>query len=244
MVSRIGKLLEELDEMAVPQGVRDITKEYLDTVFKNDSLPFPALRIVNHTVPKTLGTCKFNINYRGNTEISLEKAILDDDKTLRRVIAHELIHHWEFLTQDADQMFARRRMGLGFIDNHGSVFKKKAAEVNAVLGDDFVTVMSDTGYNVTPSTREFYVLIQPKSSFGTSQEYGEYSWASAIRPSEKQKRAIELRKKMFNAKLFKTSNQKLQTISIGLGSGSALTKDKEIQDVLKDMYNSGKEITL
>jgi len=202
-------------------------------------IPLPNFKLSNETNPRALGVCKWKKG-EPTTTIVIQKTVLDDVDSLKRVIAHELIHHWQYLTLDMDKHFRLSKYG-GGIDFHGKTFDDKAHEMNSVLGKDYVTVKSDQSYKTTPSTKEFFVLIKPITNSTHKEVYGGYSWASVIRPSADQKALIK-RYKENGAKLIKTSDQRLHAGPIKLGAGTSTTRDKEVQQVLKDLYDNGEEI--
>ena len=61
------------------------------------------------------------------------------DETLRRVLAHEVIHCVQYV-----QVGTRKGGGLG--SGHGRDFEEMAACLNDELGDDFVTATYDDSY--------------------------------------------------------------------------------------------------
>lgn len=226
-----------LTEAATPKLVFDVTKELMDQFFPGVSIP--TFKVLNHTAPRTLGVCRYRSDRPETTLIEIQKSILDDEDTLRRVLAHELIHHWQYMTTDMEKQLRLKRLRMGE-DFHGESFEKKAAEINAVYGKDFVTKKSDETYKVTASTKEFYVLIAPSKS--RVEELGEYSFATVIRPSARQKEIIKDRIEHMKAKLFKTNDQSLHGTSVSDGMGKS--RDKGIQAKIKDMYENGSPVML
>ena len=59
------------------------------------------------------------------TTIELQKRLFKNDSFLERVIAHEMIHHRNYLASTEDE-------------KHGAAFHEGAALVNAIMGPDFV----------------------------------------------------------------------------------------------------------
>lgn len=68
--------------------------------------------------------------------MELQKKILKDDRLLERVVAHEMIHHRDFLGFTKDEI-ARIKAGIK-PDGHGPSFREGAGRINAVMGSDFV----------------------------------------------------------------------------------------------------------
>lgn len=91
------------------------------------------------------------------TTIQLQRIILEHPRTLERVIAHEVIHHVEFVTMPPED-FRRYMLGVRR-PFHGESFRKLAQVVNDAVDDpEFVTETSDQSY-VLSETRRYLVLI-------------------------------------------------------------------------------------
>jgi len=59
------------------------------------------------------------------TTIELQKRLFENDRFLERVIAHEMVHHRNYLAATEDE-------------KHGAAFREGAARINAIMGPDFV----------------------------------------------------------------------------------------------------------
>ena len=59
------------------------------------------------------------------TTMELQKRLLPNDKFLERVVAHEMVHHRNYLAATEDE-------------KHGAAFREGAARVNAIMGPGFV----------------------------------------------------------------------------------------------------------
>lgn len=59
------------------------------------------------------------------TTIELQKGLFKNDRFLERVIAHEMVHHRNYLASTEDE-------------KHGAAFREGAARINAIMGPDFV----------------------------------------------------------------------------------------------------------
>jgi hypothetical protein len=236
MVS-IRKLVEDLRESVSSGSVEGIIRELLSRFFADYDLPIPKLKFVNKLQARYLALCKW---YPGseNTEIEIQKAALSSEDTLRRVLAHELIHHWQYLK--TDQFHASALARLGFApDAHGADFEHYAAKINSVMGADYVSKTSDKTYD-TSEVPPFYILIQPHN--GTRLGY-----SVALRPSEKQKLEIRDRIQTKQAKLFRITDGRLTTaVPIKHNGGYVAPKDPESDQAaaLRELWLSGKEITL
>lgn len=235
-------------EAADVQKVKDITKELLDKFFSEFDLPVPDIKIKNNLSSRWLArhVC-FNIN-RENSNIEVQKSILDDDRTLRRVIAHELIHHWQCFKEKDEKTFNpayRRTMKLlGRDTGHGDSFKAWAEKINAVMGDNYVTAKSDQEYLQSPA-KDFYIVVKPfKKDFNHPIRY---SFAVFQRPSEKLKQMLNTHPFFEHTKIFIVNDREFLKYRAVLGSGrSSLTvpTDSDVQNRLKDLYSGDKAIKL
>ena len=80
--------------------VETSVKKYLDKFFKEYNLPIPRIKIVDSMTAKWLGRDVYDPKVdKSNTTMEIQKSILNDEKTLDRVLCHELIHHWDFVTK-------------------------------------------------------------------------------------------------------------------------------------------------
>jgi len=138
----------------------------------------PVVKLRSNLGSKWLGRSTWSSKNPHTTILELQTSILGDDRTLERVIAHEMIHHRDALAiSDNDKVL----MGLGIKpEGHGASFREGAAVINAVMGPDFVTAVSDQQYVKAASNKKFVVLITPvmKDRLG-------YAWAARLGPEAK-----------------------------------------------------------
>lgn len=232
-MNRSQELLDILEASSVAE-VEDIISELLSTHFHGEDLPMPSVKIKNNLSAGWLASCVYRRSNPGTSEIEVQKAAIEDNDTLRRVLAHELIHHWQYVKSDMTAELQRRQLGIK-TDAHGDDFREWAARINSAEGSDYVTTKSDTTY-VVNHTKEFYVLIEPSGD--------EYGYAFAARPSAKQKEDIKDRKHRNAARLFKTSNHRF-TAGVPIKRwGTAIPRDEETKAVLRDMYLTGEDVDL
>lgn len=107
------------------------------------------------------------------TIVKIQKSVLDDEETLRRIIAHELVHCWQY--QEVPWREIRGD------DGHGKFFQEHATIINQKLGQDFVTKTSDDR-SVISQTRAYYLLIRPWR--------GGFAANSFMRPTSRNKEQI------------------------------------------------------
>jgi predicted SprT family Zn-dependent metalloprotease len=218
-------------------------KKFLDKFFKEYNLPMPRIKIVNNVGSRWLGRDSYSPRVdKNNTVMEIQKRITGDEKTLDRVIAHELIHHYSFLVNFAHPEHgednwkkAAQKSRLGFKeDAHGKEFKEWADKINAVMGKDYVTEKSDESF-VIESDKDFFILLSP-----VNKDLGKIGWAWTVRPSEEQKNVIK-QKIMEGSKLFTSRDEKFTAgVKIKKYGGISVPIKKELQDELKEMYKSGK----
>lgn len=141
----------------------------------------PEVRIQDNVGSKWLGRTLFYASHPETTLMQLQRSILNDDETLERVIAHEMVHHAEFLELDAHAV-SMLKFGIK-PPSHGKRFHELAAKINASTRNDFVTEVSDSSY--VTKVKSYYVLIRTLHD-------GRLAYAIAVSPSRKMKKAIEL----------------------------------------------------
>lgn len=227
--------------VSIAQVEREV-KKLLDKFFQEYKLPIPKIKIVDRPTSRWLGRDVYTPSLnKNNTTLEVQKSIINDEKTLNRVLAHELIHHFNFLAQYAhpdtgDEAWKKylqlRRYGIKE-DAHGKEFKEWAAKINAVMGADYVTEKSNSDY-VIEDTKEFYLLIKPI--------HNEFGWAWSMRPSPEIKSIIQ-QKIMDGGKLFLSKDRKfLSGTRIKKYGGLSVPLKDDFKKELSDMYNSNKDI--
>ena len=202
----------------------------LDRFFREEKLPVPRIKVRDNLKSGWLGRTSWLRNDPGNTTIEIQRSILDDLKTVERVLAHELIHHCDFMKNPQPTRAA---------NPHGPYFHHWAERINSVMGKDFVNERSDTSY-VEDVQKEFFVLISP---WKPNDPHSPLGWAWTARPSTEQRAKIaELGRD--GAKLFKTKNARfLKGPKIQRYMRWAVPHDQPTQQLLKELYGSGHETT-
>lgn len=164
---RLDALSESLEgHVAKYMGLLDIAGER------------PIIKLRSNLGSTWLGRSSWSSKRPHTTLLELQQSILGDDRTLERVIAHEMIHHRDALAISEDAMDLMR-VGIK-PEAHGASFREGAARINAVMGPDFVTAVSDKQYVHAPSQKKFVVLITPLPD-------GRLGWTWAARLGDKAK---------------------------------------------------------
>jgi len=227
--------------------VETSVKKYLDKFFKEYNLPVPRIKIVNRMTAGWLGRDVYAPRIdKANTTLEIQKSITNDEKTLDRVICHELIHHWDFLSKFAhpeqgkenwDKHVTHKRLGFKS-DGHGKEFQEWAAKINAVMGKDYVTEKSDTSY-VVEITKDYFLLIMPINK----SAQGQHGWAWALKPSTDQKAIIQQKIREDGGRLFMSRDERwLSGAKIKKYGGMSVPTKEDGKKALKELYDSGKDI--
>lgn len=202
------------------------------------SCPVPEYEIVDNIKSKWLGLAVWSASNPLRTVIRFQRRVTTDPKSFERIFAHEWIHHVNYMNR-TPQDIAYMRAGIK-TDGHGRHFLEKAALVNATMGKDFVTVISDQDIVVAPSGKTIQLLIVKT---GSKEPY-RYGWAWAVRPTYETKNWITRRLAVGNAKLVKVQDDKW-TIGPKLdGSGRyAIAQDGKYQEMLRSLYEAAPEVS-
>jgi len=201
-------------------------------------LPRPRVKVVNNIGSGWNGRDIWRPDDPGNTLIELQKSITKDDRTLRRILAHELSHHEDMLLNwaplDTRTRATMRRMGY---PGHKKPWQDIAARFNAKFGADFVTETSDAATVVSDTGSKYYLLAlenPPKS--------GRIVYSIAVRPSPKQLHYMRERIDSLDdsCRLFHTSDPAF-TRGPKIGQGWAVSRGADLQKIL-DLWNSGTQI--
>jgi hypothetical protein len=223
-------------------------------------LPVPEIKISNGQ-GNTLGECLWKYgNIKGvdfcgdNTTITLQKRICGDERTLRRIIAHELAHHEDSLVNDAKDF--KEKGYEGFIayrkmlrpDSHGAKWLAIAARFNAKYGKNFVTRTSDQDMVVDDTNlKPCYMLIEKYYD-------GSLMWQVANRLSPKAKKYLSelasypylgaLGKDRYEHKLFMSSDPLLIKKGAPLiqYNGWATVRNEGAKERLEELWNNGVDI--
>ncbi len=235
MSNNLRPLIAALHEEVAASEASSIVRELLSRFFSEHDLPMPSLKFVTKLSAKYLARCVW---FPGatNTEIEIQRSTLGDEKTLRRVLAHELIHHWQYLRTDQSTVVAMTKLGLKS-DGHGPEFMKYAEKINAVMGADYVSKKSDQSYD-TSKVPPFYVLVQPYSN-------DRLGYSVAVRPSAIQKKEIADRIQNKQARLFRITDGRFTNgPPIKRFAGVAIPRTDDAVKALRTIYDSGADITI
>jgi hypothetical protein len=161
---------------SIDDRIEDYVTKYMGILEISGDRPIVKLR--SNLGSEWLGRTTWSSKNLHTTLLEIQQSILGDDRTLERVIAHEMIHHRDDLAISENAM-ALMRVGIK-PEAHGASFREGAARINAVMGPDFVTAVSDKQYAHTPSGKKFVVLITPLPNGRLG-----YAWAARLGPEAK-----------------------------------------------------------
>jgi hypothetical protein len=235
------RLHEIIFESKPPSHIEPILHELMKVL--PSTLPSPEIKIMNHTNPSAYGTCAWRYGrtnekdwYDKNTIIHLEKCILNDDKTLKRILAHELSHSADYLINNIAEIdkvgvktfYARRKILRP--DGHGSSWQAFADKFNAKYGKDFVTRKSDESYIADETiTKPFFVVL--------SKFFNKHYFSFSLRLSEKQKLYIDRNYSPW--KLYMITDRDFMMAPIGKGWADA--EKRGLLPKWEALWNSGTE---
>ena len=207
-------------------------------------LPEPNVQVVNRSGVRWLGRTTW-VPGEPNTTIFIQKAVTGDAESLKRVLAHELVHHLEYLTKWLPLARSRNLNQLMSIEGaHGRFFQTWATRLNSVYGADFVSETSDANI-VEEEARAFYVLLKKKLD-------GMITVAYAVIPSQRQKDYINsvlttgtvpgAQTLPGEYKLIR-SRDRLLSLVVPIGKGFSRFQDPEVNTKLQDLWDHAPTIS-
>ena len=218
--------------------VMAIVKEYMKYIAPG--LPLPVIQVVNTLKKRWLGRCEYtpllDVN---NTVIKIQKSIINDDNTLRRVVAHELCHHdwnltyWKLLNPRTARLLQKAHSDFG----HGEEWLKRAAVFNAEFGANFITPKSDESYVQDENTKQFYVLV-------TNMFRGNLTYATSVKLSPKQRNRAESQVNAGAGKLFLTTDDNYLKRGTPIGQGWAYPQGEEMKAQLQKLWDEGTPVAV
>lgn len=242
----------ELAEFDYPlEGTRSATSEQLDMIESYlerylklfGSRSMPKVSVHNNLNSPWLGRTVWYTQRPQSTEMQFQKSILQDPRTLERVVAHEVVHHVHFTSIDSDNIRCIRLKQCKMPPGHGEEFFRLAKVVNDAVGDDsFVTEKSDETY-VVQQSKAYRLLVAelndsedvPASMRG---KYA-YAWSGAMPRSPRVVRWIQT---MIDrgARLTTTTNVQFARRGPRFGQGLAVAQTEELQQALRDAYRNAR----
>lgn len=210
------------------KDAEDYVTKYMAMIGSKKWTPRPTI-VVRNSITNWLGRDTFTPSRPETTLMEIQKSILDDKKTLERIIAHETVHHENAMNFTEGQL-ALIKLGVR-PSGHGRDFLAKAALINAVMGSDFVTVKSDQTY-VVKGTKPYTILIEPALK--------RLGWSWAVKLSDEAKAIIEKKKIENNAKVITTTDPRWASgARIKRFAGVAIPAAGSAEEkLLREMYDA------
>jgi len=226
-VSDAGDILLEREPFPVTEAlVREILTDYLNKFFADDHLPVPQIVLVRRMGKSWAARCAWHPRSPENTTIEVNVLQVASREKLEGYLAHELIHHWQYLTKDLGRAPSLRLFRLL---GHGRDFESKAQEINAVKGADFVQEFESEASEV--EVKEFTILVK-------EMKPGVLGFVVSNRLSARQKLMIQRYYLPHGWRLGHTKYYDFSTgAKIGSGSYSMPITDK-MSALLKDIYDT------
>jgi hypothetical protein len=183
-----------------------------------------------------------------NTVISIQKSVMGDEQTFRKVLAHELAHHEDNLVNNVAEFerlgfYTMKAMQRFTTDGgHGPKWQAIAARFNAKYGEGFVSRTSDQTYVVDSSvTKPFFVLMQRYVG-------GKIMWQYASRLSPKMRDLLVRRKREGDAseypyRLFMTTEPLfLKAPTISPYGGYSIPRTDEQKAACEKLWAEGEDV--
>ena len=158
-----------LDKFAAPASpeILGFVHEFMSFLDPEGKMGIPKIEIVNRSSVTWLGVCNWQamggpsgLIESINSLIQIQKGTMVNPRTLRRVVAHEVVHHvvaWELLVGkpvgDANAVWKNE-------GDHGKYFFEVAERVNAKEGAGFITKTSDESDVYERKKVFLFVMVQ------------------------------------------------------------------------------------
>jgi hypothetical protein len=176
--------IEDADKVLALQKIERFMGKYAKILGAPGLLPKVKLR--NALSAGWFGRLTYRLSDISAAEIELQQCILGDDRTLERVVAHEMVHYDEARSLSAahiSRILDCLQMGIK-PQEHGEGFLQRADRINKVMGAGFVSVTSDKEFILQPNEKAYFVLIYEVIP-------GRLGWSWAVRISPKAKPWVE-----------------------------------------------------
>ena len=217
--------------------IESFVRKYLE-ILGATHLPRPQLEFRSNIGSRWLAADGWSTADPSNTTLVVQKAVLGDLRTLERVIAHEIVHHVDFMSM-TEQDVGLIQMGLGRSveslrdGGHGPPFLEKAARINAVAGDGFVTKTSDAEYVTARNTRPYHLLIVPIYQ----QRRWTLGWAWTTRLSPEGRGYVEAKVLRDGARLVQSTDDRwLGGARIKRHGGVSVPRDETEFEALRALF--------
>lgn len=190
----------------------------------------PLIKLRSNLGSTWLGRSTWSSKRPHTTLLELQQSVLGDERTLERVIAHEMIHHRDALAISANDIVLMR-VGIK-PESHGSSFREGASRINAIMGPEFVTAVSDKEYSQAPSLKKFVVLITPLPD-------GRLGWTWAARLGSKATGWVDELVSRGSRLVHTTDDRWTRGRKIVRYGGYSIPRDPQDAARLRELYDAG-----
>jgi len=205
------------------------SKLMIDKFWRNEHLPQPKFRIVDTPNQKWLGRTIYRSKEPNTSVIEIQKSILNDDTTLKRVLMHELIHHFDFTRNPTDPTKKDLQR-----NPHDKFFMDEARRINTRLGRDFVTKVSDRTFLSNASKKEFTAVLYDHN--------GKIGYAHMSYPDSHQQDFLKNLLATNKVRFIKTKESRfLHGPALSENTQFAIPKDVKEQAHLRSLYKGGQK---
>lgn len=157
-----------------------IAKKYLSMLPEGASMELPLILVENTPKSDWNGIAIWNPDQPIKGTIKIQERCMNDERTVDRLIAHEVCHYWQHVKAYEEGESAKFRMGHG----KASYWWQAAQIINQAEGDDeFITEKSDASY-VSQHSKQFYVMVM-------KSKRGELGWVWFSKVTENLRKQIE-----------------------------------------------------
>lgn len=172
---------------------------------------------------------------RAGTEVwvEIQASVLEDERTLERVVAHEAVHIVEYAEMSPADL-ALVRMGRYTGPEHGRRFRELAKVINDEMGEDFITERSDRDFEIAENEKPFYVLIEelPGEKLG---------WSWAQRPSTAIQRIMDEKIARGAVLVESTERELTRGTKIRKGErGRSIPKTEEQAEIIRALWEKAR----
>ena len=141
-------------------SITQIAKKYMDLLPPSEDgskeMPMPIFKVVNNLLSKWNGIAIWD-HSSGQTVIKIQKAITKDERTLSRIVAHEICHAWAYWKCYSVREYVSDK---AYGHSTTSAWYEAAQIINRREGDNtFITEKSDETY-VETQEKSFYVYLE------------------------------------------------------------------------------------
>lgn len=220
----------------VEEQIAHLVADYMDMLGVPSSADPPWIEVRDNVGAKWLAITEWRSSRPETTTIVVQRKILDVPETLERAVAHEVIHHVQFMKMTKADLAMLKLGRKDLSSGHGPDFRQMAEKINAIKGEGFVTEKSDETYDVPVSGKKIFVLIEPVPG-------DRLGWAWGARLSPQMEAEIQSRSvSTAGVALVETDDDRfIHGVKIKKYGGRSIPpKGSELETRLRELYEEAK----